>query len=160
MAVKPDDEPVTRILHAWTLTSSIFNREMLIAATGRRGLWGNRGFFAGLLLTVILATFGARYYWDHAGTNLRPRPIDGARRVRGAFPPSGIIPAHIVVIFGVFWEWAAPSIALEKDRRTLDFLLATRLTRPGWRAAQTPWSVTTQSSGGRCTPPERGCSER
>ena len=35
--------------------------------------------------------------------------------------------AHAVVIIGVFSARAAPSIALENDRRTLDFLLATRL---------------------------------
>jgi ABC-type Na+ efflux pump permease subunit len=94
----------------------------LLTAARKTSLWGNRGFFAGLLLTVILATFGARYYWDH-GHNL-----DHDMMARVAFEAFlWILLAHMVVIFGVFWEWAAPSIAQEKDRRTLDFLLATRL---------------------------------
>jgi len=94
----------------------------LVTAARKTSLWGNRGFFAGLLLTVILATFGARYYWDH-GHNL-----DHDMMARVAFETFfWILPAHMAVIFGVFLEWAAPSIALEKDRRTLDFLLATRL---------------------------------
>ena len=41
----------------------ILNRELLIA-TRKTSLWGTRGYFAGLLLSIILATFGARYYWD------------------------------------------------------------------------------------------------
>lgn len=94
----------------------------MLTAARKKSLWGNREFFAGLLLTVILATFGARYYWDH-GQN-----FDHDMMARVAFEAFlWMLPAHMVVIFGVFWEWAAPSIALEKDRRTLDFLLATRL---------------------------------
>ena len=99
----------------------ILNRELL-AATRKTSLWGNRRFFAGMLLTIVLATFGARYYWDQGQVS------DHDMMARVAFQAFlWLLIAHIVVIFVVFWEWAAPSIALEKDRRTLDFLLATRL---------------------------------
>jgi ABC-type Na+ efflux pump permease subunit len=94
----------------------------LLTAARKTSLWGNRGFFVGLLLTVILATFGARYYWDHG------HDLDHDMMARVAFEAFlWMLPVHMVVIFSVFWDWAATSIALEKDRRTLDFLLATRL---------------------------------
>ena len=40
-------------------------RRELLTATRKPRLWGNRSFFAAILLTAILATVGARYYWDH-----------------------------------------------------------------------------------------------
>ena len=83
-------------------------------------LWAG-DLFAGILLTIILATFGARYYWD--GQCLGPRH-DGPGRDPGVPLDRG---PHAIVIFGVYSARAAPSIAGEKDRRTLDFLLATRL---------------------------------
>jgi ABC-type Na+ efflux pump permease subunit len=99
----------------------ILNRELLIA-TRKSSLWGNRRFFAGMLLTIVLATFGARYYWDQGQVS------DHNMMARVAFQSFlWMLIAHMVAILTVFWEWAAPSIALEKDRRTLDFLLATRL---------------------------------
>ncbi len=99
----------------------ILNRELLIA-TRKTSLWGTRGHFAGLLLTIILATFGARYYWDQGQVS------DHDMMARVAFQAfAWMVFAHMAVIFGVFAARAAPSIALEKDRRTLDFLLATRL---------------------------------
>jgi ABC-type Na+ efflux pump permease subunit len=99
----------------------IFNRE-LFAATRRTGLWGNRGFFAGILLVIVLATFGARYYWDHG------RVTDHDMMARVAFQAFlWMLVAHMLPVFSVFAQHAALSIALEKDRRTLDFLLATRL---------------------------------
>ena len=99
----------------------ILNRELLIA-TRKTSLWGNRRFFAGMLLTIVLATFGARYYWDQGHVS------DHNMMARVGFQAFlWMVIAHMVAIFTVFWEWAAPSIALEKDRRTLDFVLATRL---------------------------------
>ncbi len=99
----------------------IFNRELLVA-TRKPGLWWNRGFFAGMLLAIALATFGARYYWD------RGQVSDHDIMARVAFQTFlWILLAHMTEVFGIFLGRAAPSIALEKDRRTLDFLLATRL---------------------------------
>ena len=99
----------------------ILNRELL-AATRKTRLWGNRRFFAGMMLAIVLATFARPVL-------LGPGQIsDHDMMARVAFQAFlWMLIAHIVVIFVVVWEWAAPSIALEKDRRTLDFLLATRL---------------------------------
>ncbi len=41
----------------------ILYRELL-TATRKPGMWWSRSTLAGTLLIVILATFGARYYWD------------------------------------------------------------------------------------------------
>ncbi len=99
----------------------ILNRELL-TATRKTRLWGNRCFFAGMLLTIILATFGARYYWDQGQVS------DHEMMALVAFQAFlWMLLAHMVVILRVFWQRAASSIALEKDRRTLDFMLATRL---------------------------------
>src|ERR1700733_15287526 len=86
----------------------ILNRELLIA-TRKTTLWGTRGYFAGLLLTIILALFGARYYWDQGQLS----NYDMMARV--AFQAfAWMVCAHMAVIFGVFAALAAPSIALEK----------------------------------------------
>ncbi len=99
----------------------ILNRELL-TATRKASLWGNRRFFAGILLTIMLATFATRYYWDQGQASDQDMMASVALQAFG-----WMLVAHTVVIVGVFWARAAPSIALEKDRRTLDFLLATRL---------------------------------
>ena len=99
----------------------VFNRELL-TATRKKSPWGNRAFSAGLLLTVVLATFGARYYWDHGNVS------DHDLMARVTFQAFlWLLLAQAVMIFGVFAGRAVLSIAEEKDRRTLDFLLATRL---------------------------------
>jgi ABC-type Na+ efflux pump permease subunit len=99
----------------------ILNRELL-TVTRKTSLWGNRRLFAGMLLTIVLATFGARYYWDQGH-------ISDQDMMAGVAFQSFVwmVIAHMAMIFGVFVARAAPSVALEKDRRTLDFLLATRL---------------------------------
>jgi ABC-type Na+ efflux pump permease subunit len=98
----------------------VLNREML-TATRKTRLWGGRGYSAGTLLAVILATFGARYYWD------RGQVSDHDMMARVAFQAFlWMLVAHMIMVLGVFTR-AALSIALEKDRRTLDFLLATQL---------------------------------
>jgi ABC-type Na+ efflux pump permease subunit len=99
----------------------IFNRELLTAAR-KKWPWQNRGFSAGILLTIVLATLGARYYWDKG---LVSQHDSIARAAREAF--LWMLVAHVVMIFGIFASRAVLSIADEKDRRTLDFLLATRL---------------------------------
>jgi ABC-type Na+ efflux pump permease subunit len=98
----------------------ILNRELLVA-TRKTRLWGNRGFLVATLLTVVLVTFGARYYWD------RGQVPDQDLMARVAFQAFlWMLAAHILMVIGSLTR-AALSIALEKDRRTLDFLLATRL---------------------------------
>ena len=99
----------------------ILNRELLVA-TRRKGLWGTRGFFAGMLLTIVLSTFAARYYWDRG--KMSDQDIMALVAFQGFL---WMLLAHWIVILGVFLGQAAPSIALEKDRRTLDFLLASQL---------------------------------
>jgi ABC-type Na+ efflux pump permease subunit len=101
--------------------SPIFNRELLTAAR-KKSPWGNRVFSAGLLLTIILATFGARYYWDQGNVS------DHDMMAKVTFQAFlWMLLAQVVMIFGVGAGRAALTIAEEKDRRTLDFLLATRL---------------------------------
>src|SRR5262245_29607322 len=98
----------------------VLNRELMTAAR-KSGLWGNRGFFAGTMLAIVLVTFAARYYWD--GGHDSP-----ALMTRVAFQSFlWIVFFHGILIMGAVTVRAAPSIAGEKERRTLDFLLATRL---------------------------------
>ena len=99
----------------------IMNRE-LMTATRKIRLWGNRWFFAGMMLAIVLVTFAARYYWDAGDVSDHDMM---ARVALQAF--LWILMAHAALIFDVFSTRAAPSIAGEKDRGTLDFLLATRL---------------------------------
>jgi ABC-type transport system involved in multi-copper enzyme maturation permease subunit len=96
------------------------NRE-LMAASRRVGLWGDRGFVAGAVLAIVLVTFAARYYWDGGHDS----PALMTRVASQSFV--WIVLLHGFLIMGVGTAGAAPSIAGEKDRRTLDFLLATRL---------------------------------
>ena len=74
-----------------------------------------------MLVTIALATFGARYYWD------RGQVSDHDMMARIAFQAFlWMLVAHMAIVLAALTR-AALSIALEKDRRTLDFLLATRL---------------------------------
>jgi ABC-type Na+ efflux pump permease subunit len=100
--------------------SPIFGRELL-TATRKSRLWGNRSFLAGIFLAALLATLGARFYWD--GPNLSHNAT--ARVALQVF--LWFLAAHACAVFGVFSAKAVMSIAEEKDRRTLDFLLATPL---------------------------------
>jgi ABC-type transport system involved in multi-copper enzyme maturation permease subunit len=93
----------------------------LVVATRKPRLWGNRSFFAAILLVAVLATLGARYYWD--GADLAHHLMAHAARQIFLW----FLVAHACAVFGVFSARAVLSIAQEKDRRTLDFLLATRL---------------------------------
>jgi ABC-type transport system involved in multi-copper enzyme maturation permease subunit len=98
----------------------VLNRELMIASR-RAGLWVDRGFFAGTMLTIVLVTFAARYYWD-GGHDL---PALMSRAAYQSF--LWIVLLHGMLIVGAVTVGAAASIAGEKERRTLDFLLTTRL---------------------------------
>ena len=41
----------------------IFWRELVVASR-REGVHSQRGYFAGLLLAIVLGTFAAWYYWE------------------------------------------------------------------------------------------------
>jgi ABC-type Na+ efflux pump permease subunit len=99
----------------------VLYRELLVAARKKAG-WSARVVVTGMLLAVALAAFGARYYWDHARV---ARHDLMARVALEAF--LWLLLAHAGLIFAVFAGRAALSIAAEKECRTLDFLLATRL---------------------------------
>jgi ABC-type Na+ efflux pump permease subunit len=99
----------------------IFHRELLVASR-KTGLWGGRDFFTAILMVIVLATFVARYYWDRGQVSAHNLM---ARVAFQAF--LWMLAAHWTEIFGVFIGRAAPCIAQEKDRRTLDFLLTSRL---------------------------------
>ena len=96
-------------------------RRELVAAARKAQLQSGRSFFAGMLLAIVLGTFGAWYYWDQGSVSPQ---LMGTRRE--AVVPVDRVALHAISIFGVATA-AALSIAGEKDRRTLDFLLATRL---------------------------------
>lgn len=95
-------------------------RRELVAAARRAKVQTGRSFFVGMLLTIVLATFGARYYWEDGSVS--PQAMGTAARQSFVW----IVLLHGISVFGVA-SAAALSIAGEKDRRTLDFLLATRL---------------------------------
>jgi ABC-type Na+ efflux pump permease subunit len=95
-------------------------RRELVAAARKATLQTGRSFFAGMLLTIILVSFGARYYWEQGSVS--PQSMGTAARQSFLW----IVSLHGISVFGVA-SAAALSIAGEKDRRTLDFLLATRL---------------------------------
>jgi ABC-type Na+ efflux pump permease subunit len=95
----------------------VFRRELLVA-TRRARLQRDRVIYVGIFLTIVLATFAVRYL------------LDGSRVSRWtlsaiAWQSFGwIVAFHAALVpMGI----AAQSIAGEKDRRTLDFLLGTPL---------------------------------
>jgi ABC-type transport system involved in multi-copper enzyme maturation permease subunit len=95
-------------------------RRELVAAARKAQLQTGRLFFAGMLLTIVLGTFGAWYYWEHGSVS--PQLMGHVARLSFLW----IVLVHAISIFGCATTGAL-SIAGEKDRRTLDFLLATRL---------------------------------
>ncbi len=95
-------------------------RRELVAAARRAQLQSGRSFFAGMLLAIILGTFGTWYYWEQG--SISPQLMGTVARQSFMW----IVAFHGISIF-VVANAAAMSIAAEKDRRTLDFLLATRL---------------------------------
>ena len=98
----------------------IFRRE-LVHALRREGVHSQRGFFAGLMLTMVVGTFGVWAY--SAGWELTN--IDMALAAERAFLL--VIGLHAMALMGPILVRTTMSIAGEKDRRTLDFLILTRL---------------------------------
>jgi len=101
----------------------IFWRDLVAAAREREGLrlHSERSWFAGMLLAIVLGTFGAWYYWSDGYVTSRTM----TRGVNDAARWCGLI--HFM-IFGTGVLRAAWSIARERDRRTLEFLFATPMT--------------------------------
>ncbi len=99
----------------------VLNRELL-ASSRKEPYWWGRALFVGILVAIAVATFGARFYWDRGQI---PDHQIVALAVFQAF--IWMVVAQMVAVLGVFAGRAALSIALEKDRRTADFLLTSRL---------------------------------
>jgi ABC-type transport system involved in multi-copper enzyme maturation permease subunit len=99
----------------------VFFREMMVAARGSR-LQGGRTIITVLMLAIVLGTFAVRYSESVAG-GVEYRLVGVVARQSFGF----LAASHVVMGIAVA-SLASLSIAGEKDRRTLDFLLATRLT--------------------------------
>ena len=97
----------------------IVARELTAHARSRRWAWGRAIFAAAPLVIVVAAAATA---WDGPGTRLSGEQIGHAMRL--AF--RRIVGLHMIAAL-IVPRYAALAIAGEKDRRTLDFLLATRL---------------------------------
>ncbi len=98
----------------------IFRRELLHAVR-REGVHSQRGFFAGLMLAIVVGTFGV---WGYSEGWELPN-IEMARAAERAFLL--VMGLHAVSLMGAILVRATMTIAGEKDRRTLDFLIITRL---------------------------------
>ncbi len=101
----------------------IFHRDLIAAARERDGrrLHAERSSFAGMLLAVVLATFGTAYYWS--GGYVTNRTM-----AQVAHDAAGWCALFHFGIFGSILVRGAWSIAKERDRSTLEFLLATPMT--------------------------------
>ncbi|MFI5461163.1 MAG: ABC transporter permease [Isosphaerales bacterium] len=101
----------------------IFGRELVAAAREREGrrLHSERSFFVGMLLTIVLGTFGALYYWSD-------EPVTYRTMTQGMIEAAGWCGLVHFGIFASILVRGAWSIAKERDRRTLELLLATPLT--------------------------------
>jgi ABC-2 family transporter len=99
----------------------IFQRE-LVAAARREGVHSQRGYFAGLLLAIVLGTFAAWYYWESGHVS----NLVMAEVAQRAFIL--MVGLHAATMMGPVMVIARLAIAGEKDRRTLEFVLITRLT--------------------------------
>jgi ABC-type Na+ efflux pump permease subunit len=98
----------------------IFIRELIAAARRGRLLWG-RAFFAFSSIAIVLGMFAIRYS--------ESKQSSAGHRLLGTVAWQSFAILAMVHAFAGFTvgTTAAVSIAREKDRRTLDFLLATRL---------------------------------
>jgi hypothetical protein len=93
----------------------------LVAAARRERVQSQRGYFAGLLLAIVLGTFAAWYYWENGAiTNVSMAQVAERSLLL-------IIGCHAAALMGPILVRTTLSIAGEKDRRTLDFLMITRL---------------------------------
>jgi ABC-type transport system involved in multi-copper enzyme maturation permease subunit len=98
----------------------VFRRELVAAAREREGrrLHWERFSFAGMLAAIVLGTFGAWFYWSDGYVTHRTM----TRAVNEA--ASSCLLVHFG-IFGSILVRGAWLIATERDRRTLELLLAT-----------------------------------
>jgi ABC-type transport system involved in multi-copper enzyme maturation permease subunit len=97
----------------------ILKRE-LVSAARRGGEQGIRSFFAATMLTIILITFTTWYYWEAEQVTDRLMALVAERSF------FIVIALHSIVLISVMGQ-TVRCIAVEKDRRTFDFLLVTRL---------------------------------
>ncbi len=97
----------------------VLKRE-LVALARRGGEQASRSFFAATLLMSALGTFTAWYYWEAEQVTNRLMALVAERSFVIALALHGIV---LIAVMGQ----TAKCVAFEKDRRTLDFLLATRL---------------------------------
>jgi ABC-type transport system involved in multi-copper enzyme maturation permease subunit len=101
----------------------IFRRDLVAAArerAGRRLHW-ERSSLAGILAAIVLGTFGAWFYWSDGF-------VTSQTMTRGVNDAARWCALVHFAIFGSILVRGAWSIAKERDRRTLEFLLATPLT--------------------------------
>jgi ABC-type transport system involved in multi-copper enzyme maturation permease subunit len=92
-----------------------------LASTSRRsGLQSGRATFAFLMMAIVVGTFGAWYYWESGVVSHQLM----ARVAAQSF--YWVMMVHSTIILASATSGAL-SIAGEKDRQTLGFLLATRL---------------------------------
>ncbi len=97
----------------------VLKRE-LVALARRGGEQSSRSVFAATLLVSVLGTFTAWYYWQGEHVTNTVMALVAERSFLIALALHGL---PLMTVIGQ----TARCIALEKDRRTLDFLLATRL---------------------------------
>ena len=97
----------------------VLKRE-LVALARRGGEHASRSFFAAALLMGVLGTFTAWYYWEAEQVTNRLMALIAERSFFLALALHGLV---LITVLGQ----TAKCVAFEKDRRTLDFLLATRL---------------------------------
>jgi ABC-type transport system involved in multi-copper enzyme maturation permease subunit len=122
---------------------TLFRRELTTAA--RRGqLQANRAWFAGILLVIVLGTFAS---WYIAADQTVSRDMMSEVAARSFL---FVLAAHAISILGLA-TLGAVSIAGEMDRKTLGFMLATRLRSAeivlGKMAACLAWFVTSLAAG-------------
>ena len=101
----------------------VFRRDLVAAAREREGrrLHWERSSFAGMLAAIVVVTFGAWFYWsDGYVTN---RTMAG-----GVNAAAGWCALFHFGVFASILVRGAWSIAKERDRGTLEFLLATPMT--------------------------------
>jgi len=98
----------------------IFWRE-LVSASRREGVHTQRGYFAGLSLAIVLGTFATWYYWESGNvSNVVMAEVAQKAMI-------WVVSLHAAAMMGPVAVIARLAIAGEKDRRTLEFLLITRL---------------------------------
>jgi ABC-type transport system involved in multi-copper enzyme maturation permease subunit len=98
---------------------TILYRELTVAARRGRETW-SRSIFAATLLVAVLGTFIAWFYWEEGHATNRMMSLIAQRSF---FLVVGI---HVMAILAALGQ-GARSIALEKDRQTLESLLTTPL---------------------------------